>query len=104
MTLPLVLAVIALFASLVVPCNPGHAGPPSPVLPPAEELQHRFAHSFSIQDMIVYAYSQNPDIAADRAAWRAKLEGYRIVTGLPDPQLTATYFPEPLQTRLGPQD
>ena len=22
----------------------------------------------------------------------------------PDPQLTATYFPEPLQTRLGPQD
>ena len=104
MTVPLWLAVIALFASLVVPCSPGHAGPPSPVLPSAEELQHRFAHSFSIQDMIVYAYSQNPDIAADRAAWRAKLEGYRIVTGLPDPQLTATYFPEPLQTRLGPQD
>ena len=104
MTVPLWLAVIALFACLVVPCSPGHAGPPSPALPSAEELQHRFAHSFSIQDMIAYAYSQNPDIAADRAAWRAKLEGYRIVTGLPDPQLTATYFPEPLQTRLGPQD
>ena len=104
MTLPLWLAVIALFASLVVPCSPGHAGPPSPALPSAGELQHRFAHSFSIQDMIAYAYSRNPDIAADRAAWRAKLEGYRIVTGLPDPQLTATYFPEPLQTRLGPQD
>ena len=104
MTVPLWLAVIALFASLVVPCSPGHAGPASPAPPSAEELEHRFAHSLSIQDMIAYAYSQNPDIAADRAAWRAKLEGYRIATGLPDPQLTATYFPEPLQTRLGPQD
>ena len=104
MTVPLWLAVIAAFASFVLPCGPGHADTPSPALPSAEELQHRFAHSFTIQDMIAYAYSQNPDIAADRAAWRAKLEGYRIVTGLPDPQLTATYFPEPLQTRLGPQD
>ncbi|MCY4513890.1 MAG: TolC family protein, partial [Candidatus Tectomicrobia bacterium] len=104
MTVPLWLAVIAAFASFVLPCGPGHADTPSPAPPSAEELQHRFAHSFTIQDMIAYAYSQNPDIAADRAAWRAKLEGYRIVTGLPDPQLTATYFPEPLQTRLGPQD
>ena len=54
--------------------------------------------------MIAYAYRQNPDIAADRAAWRAKVESYRVVTALPDPQLTATYYPEPLQTRLGPQD
>ena len=72
MTVPLWLAVIAAFASFVLPCGPGHAGTPSPALPSAEELQHRFAHSFTIQDMIAYAYSQNPDIAADRAAWRAK--------------------------------
>ena len=104
MTVRLWLALIPLFASLVVPCGSGYTGTPSPALPSAEELQHRFANSFSLQDMIAYAYTQNPDIAADRAAWRAKLEGYRIATGLPDPQLTATYFPEPLQTRLGPQD
>ena len=98
------LALFALYVSLVVPWVPGHAQAPSPALPSAKELQHRFAHSFSVQDMIAYAYSHNPDIAAGRAAWRAKVEGYRVVTGLPDPQLTATYFPEPLQTRLGPQD
>ena len=103
-TASLWLALFALFASLVVPCGSGHAGTPSPALLSTEELQRRFAHRVTIQDMIAYAYSQNPDIAADRAAWRAKVESYRVVTGLPDPQLTATYFPEPLQTRLGPQD
>ena len=103
-TASLWLALFALFASLVVPCGSGHADTPSPALLSTEELQRRFAHRVTIQDMIAYAYSQNPDIAADRAAWRAKVESYRVVTGLPDPQLTATYFPEPLQTRLGPQD
>jgi outer membrane protein TolC len=57
-----------------------------------------------MQDMIAYAYNENPAIAAAREAWRAKVESYRVVTGLPNPQLTGTYFPEPLQTRLGPQE
>ena len=63
------------------------------------------AHTATMADMVIaYAYNENPDIAAAREAWRAKVESYRVVTGLPDTQLTATYFPEPLQTRLGPQD
>lgn len=97
-------ALFAVLLGLVVSWVPGHARTPTPELLPSEELQSRFAHRVTIQDMIAYAYSHNPDIAAGRAAWRAKVESYRVVTGLPDPQLTATYFPEPLQTRLGPQD
>ena len=103
-TASLWLALFALTVSLVWPCGPGHARMPSPELPSAEELQRRLADQVTIQDMIAYAYIQNPDIAAGRAAWRAKVESYRVVTGLPDPQLMATYFQEPLQTRLGPQD
>ena len=95
---------VALVAGLLAAWAPGHARTPAPELPAADELQRRLAQRVSIQDMIAYAYRQNPDIAADRAAWRAKVESYRVVTALPDPQLTATYYPEPLQTRLGPQD
>ena len=36
--------------------------------------------------------------------WRATVENYRIATSYPDPQLMVTWFPEPIETRLGPQD
>lgn len=55
-------------------------------------------------DLIVHAYDANPDIASARAGWRAAVEQYRVATGYPDPQLMVTYFPEPIETRLGPQD
>jgi cobalt-zinc-cadmium efflux system outer membrane protein len=32
------------------------------------------------------------------------VENYRVTTGYPDPQLMVTWFPEPIETRLGPQD
>ena len=32
------------------------------------------------------------------------MENYRITTSYPDPQLMVTWFPEPIETRLGPQD
>jgi outer membrane protein TolC len=54
--------------------------------------------------MITVAYQRSPDIAAAREAWRAKVAHYRVATGLPDPQLMVTYFPEPIETRLGPQE
>lgn len=88
------------FAVLLVLWGTGHAQN----LPSAEELERRLTHTATMPDMIAYTYNENPDIAAAREAWRAKVESYRVVTGLPDPQLTVTYFPEPLQTRLGPQD
>ena len=91
-------------AVLVVLCESGRAQSRSATVPSTEELERRLTHTAAVQDMIAYAYNENPDIAAAREAWRAKMESYRMVTGLPDPQLTATYFPDPLETRLGSQD
>lgn len=96
--------ILAAIAVLVVLCGTGRAQSASATLPSTEELERRLTHRATMPDMIAHAYNENPDIAAAREAWRAKVESYRVAAGLPDAQLTATYFPEPLQTRLGPQD
>lgn len=57
-----------------------------------------------LPDMMTYAYDRNPAIKAARGSWRSVVEKYRISTSLPDPQLMVTYFPNPIETRLGPQD
>ena len=57
-----------------------------------------------LADLVEQAYSQNPSIQQARESWRATVENYRITTGYPDPQLMVTWFPEPIETRLGPQD
>lgn len=57
-----------------------------------------------LADLVELAYARNPAIAQAREAWRATVESYRVVTGYPDPQLMVTWFPEPIETRLGPQD
>jgi outer membrane protein TolC len=62
------------------------------------------ANKVTLSDLISYAYRNNPSIRAARQAWRATLEDYRVVTGYPDPQFTFTYYPDPIETRLGPQD
>ena len=60
--------------------------------------------SISLADLITYAYAHNPGIASARERWRAVVEDYRVTTGYPEPQLMVTWFPEPIETRLGPQD
>ena len=57
-----------------------------------------------LSDLIDYAYANNPAIVQAREAWRATVENYRVTTGYPEPQLMVTWFPEPIETRLGPQD
>ncbi len=57
-----------------------------------------------IKDLITVARDQNPAIASARAAWKASIENVRIDGALPDPQLSVTWFPAPIETRLGPQD
>jgi len=69
-----------------------------------EELEAKLTQKASIGDLVAHAYRENPSIRAAREAWQAKVESYRLATALPDPQLNATYFPEPIETRLGPQD
>ena len=60
--------------------------------------------AWEIGDFINLAYQNNPTIAVKKAEWRAVVEQYRVKTGLPDPELNVTYFPQPIETRLGPQD
>ncbi len=57
-----------------------------------------------LADLVEQAYANNPSIQQAREAWRATVENYRVTTGYPDPQLMVTWFPEPIETRLGPQD
>lgn len=69
-----------------------------------KELDTRLARSANLGDLISYAYQENPSVREVREAWQAVVENYRVVTGYPDPELSITYFPEPIETRLGPQD
>ncbi|MFU8857896.1 MAG: TolC family protein [Deferrisomatales bacterium] len=72
--------------------------------PDLAELEARIGRSPTISDLVAYAYETNPEIRAARAGWRAVVEQYRVATAYPDPQLMVTYFPKPIETRLGPQD
>ncbi|AQV01634.1 TolC family protein [Desulfococcus multivorans] len=79
---------------------------PAPSVPsgPSAGDGLRLEDQARLPDLIVYAYEQNPAIQAAREASRAVVEKYRMSTSLPDPQLMVTYFPDPIETRLGPQD
>ena len=70
----------------------------------SDALEARLSEAASVSDLVTYAYQKNPSVRAAREGWRATVEKYRLITAYPDPQLMVTYFPEPIQTRLGPQD
>jgi cobalt-zinc-cadmium efflux system outer membrane protein len=70
----------------------------------ADNQEAKLTKKVAIADLVNYAYLKNPSIEAAREEWRAAIEKFRIVTGYPDPLLSLTYFPEPIETRLGPQD
>lgn len=81
----------------------GGAVQPGPSAPPATHGIHLEAQA-RLPDLIFYAYEQNPTIQGAREAWRGVVEKYRMSVSLPDPQFMVTYFPQPIETRLGPQD
>jgi outer membrane protein TolC len=58
----------------------------------------------TLNRLIDSAIQSNTKIVEARETWKATIEKRRIATGLPDPQLMFTYFPDPIETRLGPQD
>ncbi|MDF1552619.1 MAG: TolC family protein [Deferrisomatales bacterium] len=68
------------------------------------ELEQRLVAGPAVADLVAYAYQNNPTILAAHQGWRATVEKHRVTTGYPDPQLMVTWFPEPIETRLGPQD
>jgi outer membrane protein TolC len=71
---------------------------------PTAQLDARLTKTVTVADLVTYAYLNNPSILSAKEAWKASVEKYRLETGYPDPQFSATYFPEPIETRLGSQD
>jgi outer membrane protein, heavy metal efflux system len=68
------------------------------------EIELKFAQEITIPELVLYAYDNNPEILAAKQAWKSASEKYRVVTGYPNPEISVTYFPKPLETRVGPQD
>lgn len=93
-------AVIILFMLAVICCFPKQVRAESR----ERELEDKISRGPAFADLVDYALEANPEIRAARAAWRLQIEKYRLATAYPDPQLMITYFPEPIETRLGPQD
>ncbi|WP_300458342.1 TolC family protein [Desulfobacula sp.] len=67
-------------------------------------IEKRFVQTLFLSDLLKYAYESNPSIKASKESWRMFIENYRIGKSYPDPQLMVTWFPSPIETRLGPQD
>lgn len=72
--------------------------------PDLEDLEARIRQSVSMKDLLTYAREKNPEIQSARQRFKAAQEIYRVDTGYPDPQVMVTYYPAPIETRLGPQD
>lgn len=68
------------------------------------EVENRLSKTLKLSDLLNYAYASNPSLSASKASWKMFIENYRIAKSYPDPQLMVTYFPSPIETRLGPQD
>jgi cobalt-zinc-cadmium efflux system outer membrane protein len=68
------------------------------------EIENRFSQNLSLPDLLEFAYLSNPSITASKESWQIFIENYKIGKSYPDPQLMTTYFPSPIETRLGPQD
>jgi outer membrane protein TolC len=67
-------------------------------------IENRLSKKIVLSDLLNYAYFSNPSITASKESWKVFIENYRIGKSYPDPQLMMTYFPSPIETRLGPQD
>ncbi len=71
---------------------------------PVKQIEEMLQKELKIFEALQYAYIKNPEIKSARESWKSMIEDFRIITGYPDPQLMVTYFPSPIETRLGPQD
>lgn len=63
-----------------------------------------FTGEITLSQLIDHALQNNPSIRIARQKWQSTVEQYPVATSLPDPQFMATYFPKPIETRMGPQD
>ena len=97
--LPVIWAFLVFYSIAFVPFDLNAAEPEK-----TDRLEAEIRKSALIGDLIEYAYQENPSIQVARETWQATIESFRVATGYPDPELMVTYYPEPIETRLGPQD
>ncbi len=95
-----ILGRIFIFGFLLLAASFSHAGDREML----EQIEERLSGDLSIPDLLVYAYESNPRITSSKESWKGFIENFRIGKSYPDPQLAITYFPSPIETRLGPQD
>ena len=68
------------------------------------EIETRLSTTLELSDLLDLAHVSNPSIMASTLAQQMVALDFNVEKSYPDPQLTATYFPSPIETRLGPQD
>lgn len=100
MKLFLIRSVFLCFGILVLCQNNARAGEQEDLT----KLDSSLSTTIRLSDLLTYAYLSSPAITASKKSWQAFIENYRVGKSYPDPQLAATYFPRPIETRLGPQD
>lgn len=98
-----VVQVLCLCAGLLMICQ-NSVSAAEPADPPLAELEAGLSGTVQLPDLLNYAYLASPAISASKKSWEAFIETFRVEKSLPDPQVAATYFPRPIETRLGPQD
>jgi len=69
-----------------------------------EDIESRLSKQLFLSDLLNYALLTNPSITSSKESWKVAIENFRLGKSYPDPQLMSTYFPAPIETRLGPQD
>ncbi len=57
-----------------------------------------------LDDLLVQALRQNPELEAARLKWEAMQERPRIAGSLPDPMLSYGHFFQNVETRVGAQN
>ena len=69
-----------------------------------DDIENRLSKKLFLSDLLNYALLTNPSITSSKESWKLAIENFRLGQSYPDPQLMTTYFPAPIETRLGPQD
>jgi outer membrane protein, heavy metal efflux system len=69
-----------------------------------ENIESRLLKKVFLSDLLNYALLTNPSIILSKESWKMAIESFKIGKSHPNPQLMTTYFPAPIETRLGPQD
>ncbi len=70
----------------------------------AQEPSPPAKSNVDLDALIKEAVKNNPDLQAARYSWQASIETLPQASALPDPMISYTYFPQPIETRLGPND